>query len=111
MLEQAFVAQAAEEMNFSHFIFFVELADGEKLPGPRVCTFKPNVVEVDERPRQVVVRLSEKDVETIFRRRIVVNIDDDETQRAACGEPTHEMRQRLLDVAKDEPGIRGERSD
>ena len=94
-------------MNFSHFIFFVELADGQKLAGPRVCTLKSNVVEVDERPRQVVVRLSEKDVETIFRRRIVINIDDDEAQRAAGGEPSHEMRQRLLNVAKDEPGILG----
>src|ERR1700748_1724636 len=106
MFEQAFVAQAAEEIDFSHFIFFVEFANGEKLADPGVCALKPNVIEVNNRPWQVISRLSEKDVETIFCRRIVINVDNDEAQGAAWGKAAHEMRQGFLNVTKDEPGIR-----
>src|ERR1700691_871674 len=95
-------------MNFAHLVFFVELLHGQKLSGPRVCTLKSYVVQVDQRPRQVVIWRSEKDVETLFRRPIVINIDNDESHRADCGEPSYERRQRLLYVAKYKLGIVGQ---
>jgi hypothetical protein len=107
ILEETFVSQARKGMNFSHFIFLVKLPHSEKLSGPWVRTFKSSVVEVDERPRQVVVCRSEKDAKTLFRRPVVIHIDNNEAHGAVCGEASYERRQGLLNLAEDELGILG----
>src|ERR1700722_12221624 len=90
MLEKTFVAQALKQVNFSHLIFFVELAHSEKLPHPGVCTLEPNIVQVYERPGQVGVRSSEKNIETLFCGPVVIPNDNDEAQGAGWGEGSHE---------------------
>src|ERR1700721_888359 len=97
-------------MNFAHLVFFVELLHGQKLSAPRVSTLKTYVGQVDQRPRQVVIWRSEKDVETLFRRPIVIDIDHDEAHWADSGEPSYERRQRLLYVAKYKLGVMGQGS-